>query len=76
MNGMLLYVYSLRLFEEARNYLMLRNAKEALSNDYVMPHLNIVGGFISPVHNAYGKKSLIEPHHRLNMALAGIIPYC
>lgn len=64
---------SLRLFEEARNYLMLRSAREAASSKgYEMPQLNIIGGFISPVHNAYGKKGLIDAHHRVNMAHAGI----
>eukprot|EP01098_Paradermamoeba_levis_P016470 TRINITY_DN890_c0_g1_i1.p1 TRINITY_DN890_c0_g1~~TRINITY_DN890_c0_g1_i1.p1 ORF type:complete len:197 (+),score=39.44 TRINITY_DN890_c0_g1_i1:155-745(+) len=28
---------------------------------------NVIGGFISPVHQGYGKKSLVEPHHRLEM---------
>lgn len=64
---------SLRLFEEARNYLMLRSDEEAAKSGhgYNMPQLNIVGGFISPVHNAYGKKGLIDARHRVNMAHAG-----
>lgn len=34
----------LRLFEEARNYLMIASKQ-----------LDVVGGLISPVHDAYGK---------------------
>merc|ERR1719221_1582605 len=28
---------------------------------------HVAGGFISPVHSGYGKKSLVEMHHRVNM---------
>jgi nicotinamide mononucleotide adenylyltransferase len=45
------------MFETARDYL----TKER--------HIDVVGGFISPVHASYGKrkKGLAEAHHRLEM---------
>lgn len=49
----------LQLFEMNRDYLM--KSERAL---------NIIGGIISPVHDAYGKKSLVPYHHRLNMVAA------
>jgi nicotinamide mononucleotide adenylyltransferase len=47
----------LLLFEQAKNYLMFTNSSP----------LDIVGGLMSPVHDAYGKKSLIPAPHRLRM---------
>eukprot|EP00457_Paulinella_chromatophora_P001885 gb/GEZN01001887.1/.p1 GENE.gb/GEZN01001887.1/~~gb/GEZN01001887.1/.p1 ORF type:complete len:598 (+),score=84.47 gb/GEZN01001887.1/:142-1935(+) len=44
----------LRIFEEARDHLAQLNWE-------------VVGGFISPVHDRYGKISLVEGCHRLNM---------
>jgi len=46
----------LRIFEQARDYLMYENGK-----------YNVVGGVISPVHDAYGKSSLVAGYHRLEM---------
>jgi nicotinate (nicotinamide) nucleotide adenylyltransferase len=47
----------LSIFETARNYLMVEVAK-----------LDVVGGIISPVHDKYGKSSLIPARHRVDMA--------
>ena len=47
---------SLLVFEQARNYLQLE------TNQY-----DVIGGFLSPVHDSYGKKSLIPQHHRERM---------
>uniref|UniRef100_A0A6A7G731 Nicotinamide-nucleotide adenylyltransferase n=1 Tax=Hirondellea gigas TaxID=1518452 RepID=A0A6A7G731_9CRUS len=46
----------LRLFEEARNYLM-----------YDQHRYDVIGGFISPVNNEYPKESLVSGEHRLEM---------
>jgi len=46
----------LRIFEQARDYLMSETGK-----------YNVIGGVISPVHDAYGKSSLVAGHHRLEM---------
>ena len=46
----------LLLFESARNHLMFSS-----------PQLDIVGGLISPVHDAYGKPSLVPAAHRVEM---------
>ncbi|KAH1027590.1 nicotinamide/nicotinic acid mononucleotide adenylyltransferase 1 isoform X1 [Dendroctonus ponderosae] len=45
----------LRMFEIARDYL------------HRMGQYEVVGGIISPVHDAYGKKELVSATHRLNM---------
>ncbi len=47
----------LRMLENARDHLQLTR-----------PDLTIVGGFISPVGDAYEKKGLIAAHHRVAMA--------
>jgi len=49
------------MFEEAKNDLMYEK------NEY-----DIIGGFLSPVNDGYGKPSLIEGHHRLQMCTYGI----
>ena len=49
----------LLLFETARNYLM-----------YETGVLDVVGGIISPVHDSYGKPSLVPAQHRINMTRA------
>lgn len=36
---------------------------------------NIIGGIISPVHDKYGKSSLIEQGHRVNMVNSAIESY-
>jgi nicotinamide mononucleotide adenylyltransferase len=46
----------LRIFETARDYLMTE-----------CKAFNVVGGFLSPVHDAYGKSSLVEAQHRVAM---------
>ena len=46
----------LAIFETARNHVMFEHKQ-----------LQIVGGILSPVHNGYGKASLIEPEHRVQM---------
>ena len=46
----------LLLFETAKNYLMYETAA-----------LDVVGGIISPVHDNYGKPSLVPAHHRISM---------
>ncbi|KAL1495093.1 hypothetical protein ABEB36_010564 [Hypothenemus hampei] len=45
----------LRMFEIARDHL------------HRMGQYDVIGGVISPVHDAYGKKELISATHRLNM---------
>ena len=50
-------IMHLRLFELARDF--LRKTK---------PDWSVVGGVISPTHDAYKKKSLIPAVHRLEMA--------
>jgi len=50
----------LRLFEDARNYLSLERRS-----------LDVLGGYLSPVHDAYGKKSLVPVQHRLDMCRKG-----
>jgi len=54
-------LFSLLVFEQARNYLQTEE------NRY-----NIIGGFLSPVHDAYGKSSLIAQAHRLHMCEAAV----
>ena len=44
------------LFETARNHLM-----------WSTQSLDVVGGLISPVHDAYGKPSLVAAQHRIEM---------
>ncbi|XP_060807038.1 nicotinamide/nicotinic acid mononucleotide adenylyltransferase 3 isoform X1 [Amyelois transitella] len=44
----------LRMFEIARDYLQSLGA-------------TVVGGIMSPVHDAYGKKDLVAAHHRIAM---------
>lgn len=51
----------LRMFEEARD------ALERSGNNFA-----VVGGYMSPVHDAYGKASLAPAHHRLSMAEAAV----
>jgi len=46
--------FHLRLLEDARDQL--------IASGY-----HVAGGFLSPVHGAYGKKSLVPMHHRVNM---------
>lgn len=46
----------LRIFELARNYLQ-----------YDTKQFNIIGGYLSPVHDSYGKSSLIDSSHRYTM---------
>lgn len=48
----------LRIFEQAKNYLMYENKSNPL---------DIIGGILSPVHDLYGKKSLIKDFHRVKM---------
>lgn len=45
----------LRMFEIARDYIHSQGLG------------TIVGGFVSPVHDAYGKKDLVAAHHRISM---------
>ena len=47
------------LFETAKNHLMYETAA-----------LDVVGGIISPVHDNYGKPSLVPAQHRINMTRA------
>jgi len=47
-------VFHLRLAEEARSALIQKG-------------YHVAGGFLSPTHHAYGKKSLVPMHHRVNM---------
>ena len=49
----------LLLFETAKNYLMYETAA-----------LDVVGGIVSPVHDNYGKPSLVAAQHRINMTRA------
>eukprot|EP00088_Acartia_fossae_P028150 TRINITY_DN28950_c0_g1_i1.p1 TRINITY_DN28950_c0_g1~~TRINITY_DN28950_c0_g1_i1.p1 ORF type:complete len:244 (+),score=19.13 TRINITY_DN28950_c0_g1_i1:29-733(+) len=55
-------ILHLRLFELARDY--FRREK---------PHLKVVGGIISPTHDTYQKKSLINSKHRLAMSFGAIL---
>ncbi len=48
--------FHLQLFELDRDFLMIEH-----------PTYNVIGGIISPVHDAYGKKSLVPQHHRIEM---------
>jgi len=50
---------SLLVFEQARNYLQVETGR-----------YEVIGGFLSPVHDAYGKSSLIPQEHRLAMCEA------
>lgn len=45
----------LRMFEQARDFAKLNG-------------INVIGGYISPVTDAYGKKGLIKAEHRVKMA--------
>ena len=45
----------LRILEDAKDHL-------ESTGKYV-----VVGGYLSPCHAAYGKASLVDMHHRLNM---------
>jgi nicotinamide mononucleotide adenylyltransferase len=47
-------VFHLRMMEDARDGLTAQG-------------YHVAGGFLSPVHTAYGKKSLVAMHHRVNM---------
>ena len=49
------------MFEQARNYLQSE-----------LGHFDVIGGFLSPVHDAYGKKSLIPQHQRYEMCRAAV----
>lgn len=49
------------MFEQARNYLQFEQGR-----------YEVVGGFLSPVHDAYGKSSLIPMHHRYAMCVAAV----
>ncbi|CAK9045103.1 unnamed protein product [Durusdinium trenchii] len=51
----------LRMFEEARDALERTGGK-----------FKVVGGYMSPVHDAYGKASLAPAHHRLSMVEAAV----
>jgi len=50
-------IMHLRLFELARDYFR-----------HVVPNSKVVGGVLSPTHDAYQKSSLIPAKHRLEMA--------
>jgi len=56
-------VMHLRIFETARDYFRSMKA---------VHKLEIVGGFISPVHNAYGKASLVAAEDRVAMCKASL----
>jgi nicotinamide mononucleotide adenylyltransferase len=47
-----------RIFETARDHFHTIDPSEKIQ---------IIGGFISPVHDAYGKKDLAPAEHRLEM---------
>lgn len=47
-------IFHLRLMEDARDALIEKG-------------YHVAGGFLSPVHIKYGKKSLVTMHHRVNM---------
>lgn len=49
----------LRIMEEARNALEAQG-------------VHVVGGFMSPTHQLYGKKSLVDMHHRVNMVAGAL----
>ena len=60
-----------RIFETARDYFREtaetnKVRKEAREKAHVL-QLQVVGGFISPVHPSYGKKGLAAPEHRVEM---------
>jgi nicotinamide mononucleotide adenylyltransferase len=50
----------LRIFEQARNWLT-----------YEKKTWDVVGGFLSPVHDAYGKAGLVPARHRIRMCELG-----
>jgi nicotinic acid mononucleotide adenylyltransferase len=52
---------SLLVFEQARNYLQFEQ------NRY-----DVIGGWLSPVHDAYGKASLIPQKQRYDMCVAAV----
>lgn len=52
----------LRMFEEARDAL-----ERAASGQFA-----VVGGYLSPVHDSYGKVTLAPSHHRLKMVEAAV----
>jgi hypothetical protein len=51
-----------RIFEAARDHF------EVVSNN---SNIQIIGGFVSPVHDRYGKKDLAPAHHRMEMVNLG-----
>jgi len=51
----------LRIFEEARDAL-------TVAGSFAGEPATVVGGYLSPVHEGYGKKSLAPTNHRLAMA--------
>lgn len=55
------------LFTE--NYINLYLFFLELAKDYIhsLNLGNVVGGLVSPVHDAYGKKDLVAAHHRYNI---------
>jgi hypothetical protein len=52
---------SLLVFEQARNYLQFEQDR-----------YDVIGGFLSPVHDAYGKSSLIPQKLRYDMCVAAV----
>ena len=54
-----------RIFETARDHF------EIVAKD---SKIQIIGGFISPVHDAYGKKDLAPSHHRIAMVVFTLCP--
>ena len=38
-----------------------------MAKDRVSSHFQLLGGYFSPVSNAYGKSGLAEGHHRVKM---------
>merc|ERR1711924_564779 len=51
----------LAIFEAARNYLEVESAS-----------YEVLAGILSPVHDAYGKESLVSAEHRLAMCRASV----
>jgi hypothetical protein len=43
---------------------IMEDAKDQLEST---GHYTVVGGYLSPTHGAYGKASLVDMHHRVNM---------
>lgn len=48
---------------------LMEDAKVALE---AKGKYTVIGGYLSPVHTAYGKASLIENHHRVNLVKASV----